>query len=74
MTRDAQVPSNERALPAQGSGDSGWIFPASLAARPGDTSPADLPLGHDGATARDALDAERWLDEGGSPSTRALSR
>ncbi len=36
--------------------------------------PVDLPARRDAVTARDRLDAERWLDEGGSLSSEALPR
>ena len=36
--------------------------------------PLDLPAPRNAATARDALDAERWLDEGGSFSSQAVTR
>jgi uncharacterized protein YegP (UPF0339 family) len=39
-----------------------------------DTGPLDLPARRDAAMARDRLDAERWLDEGGSFSSDAVSR
>jgi uncharacterized protein YegP (UPF0339 family) len=42
---------------------------ASFEDRSGDTPPLDLPARRDPATARDRLDAERWLDEGGSFSS-----
>ena len=42
--------------------------------RSGETLPADLPARSDAATARDRLDAERWLDEGGSFSSEAVTR
>jgi uncharacterized protein YegP (UPF0339 family) len=44
--------------------------PVDLPAR----RPVDLPARRDAATARDVLDAERWLDEGGSFSSDAVSR
>jgi uncharacterized protein YegP (UPF0339 family) len=47
---------------------------ASFEDRSGDTPPVDLPARRDAATARDRLDAERWLDEGGSFSSEALTR
>ena len=34
----------------------------------------DLPPGRNGVSARDRLDAERWLDEGGSFSNQAVTR
>jgi uncharacterized protein YegP (UPF0339 family) len=40
----------------------------------GDTPPVDLPARRDAATARDRVDAERWLDEGGSFSREAVTR
>jgi uncharacterized protein YegP (UPF0339 family) len=36
--------------------------------------PVDLAARRDAATARDRLDAERWLDEGGSSSREAVTR
>jgi uncharacterized protein YegP (UPF0339 family) len=47
---------------------------ASFEDSSGDTPPDDLPAAHDPATARDALDAERRLDEGGSFSSEAMAR
>ena len=47
---------------------------ASFEDRSGETLPADLPARSDAATARDRLDAERWLDEGGSFSSEAVTR
>jgi uncharacterized protein YegP (UPF0339 family) len=40
----------------------------------GDTPTIDLPAPRNGAIARDALEAERWLDEGGSFSSEAVRR
>jgi uncharacterized protein YegP (UPF0339 family) len=42
--------------------------------RAADTPPVDLPAARNGATPQDALDAERWLDEGGSFSREAVTR
>jgi uncharacterized protein YegP (UPF0339 family) len=42
--------------------------------RTGDSPPVDLIAHRDAATARDALDAERWLDEGGSFSREAVTK
>jgi uncharacterized protein YegP (UPF0339 family) len=42
--------------------------------RAGDTPPVDLVARRDAAMARDNLDAERWLDEGGSFSSEAVTR
>lgn len=36
--------------------------------------PVDLPARRDALSARDRLDAERWLDEGGSFSSEAVIR
>lgn len=47
---------------------------ASFEDRSGHPPPVDLPARRDAATARDRLDAERWLDEGGSFSNKAVSR
>jgi uncharacterized protein YegP (UPF0339 family) len=47
---------------------------ASFEHRSGDTPPVDLPARRDAATARDRSDAERWLDEGGSFSSEAVTR
>lgn len=41
--------------------------------RSGETAPIDLPAHRRAAQARDARDAERWLDEGGSFSSQAVS-
>ncbi len=49
-------------------------FSASFEDGTGDIPPVDLPARRDGATARDALDAERWLDEGGSFTSEAVRR
>jgi uncharacterized protein YegP (UPF0339 family) len=46
---------------------------ASFEDRSGHVPPVDLLARRDAATARDALDAERWLDEGGSFSSEAVS-
>jgi uncharacterized protein YegP (UPF0339 family) len=46
---------------------------ASFEDRSGDTPPVDLPARRDGAAARDRLDAERWLDAGGSFSSEAVT-
>lgn len=40
----------------------------------GDTSPVDLAARRDARRVRDDLDAERWLDEGGSFSSEAVTR
>jgi uncharacterized protein YegP (UPF0339 family) len=40
----------------------------------GDTPPVDLVARRDERMARDDLDAERWLDEGGSFSSEAVTR
>ena len=47
---------------------------ASFEDRSGETLPVDLPARSDAATARDRLDAERWLDEGGSFRSEAGTR
>jgi len=47
---------------------------ASFQDRGGDTQPADLAAHRDMRRIRDALDAERWLDEGGSFSSEAVTR
>ena len=39
-----------------------------------DTPPADLAARRDRRRARDDLDAERWLDEGGSFSSEAVAK
>lgn len=44
----------------------GGTVRASFQARSGGTPPVDAPARRDATRARDALDAERWLDEGGS--------
>ena len=48
--------------------DSGDALPA------GDAVPVDLRARRAHVTAPDALDAERWLDEGGSFSSEAVTR
>jgi uncharacterized protein YegP (UPF0339 family) len=40
----------------------------------GDIPPVELVAGRTTGTARDDLDAERWLDEGGSFSSKAVGR
>ena len=40
----------------------------------GDKRPIDLPARSDAATRRDRLDAEGWLDEGGSFSSEAVTQ
>jgi uncharacterized protein YegP (UPF0339 family) len=45
---------------------------ARLDRRPGNGSPVDLAARRDGPS--DDLDAERWLDEGGSFSSEAVAR
>lgn len=47
---------------------------ASFEDSSGDTPPDDLPAPRDAATPRDALDAERWSDEGPSLSSEAVTR
>jgi uncharacterized protein YegP (UPF0339 family) len=47
---------------------------ASFDDRPGDPPPIELLARGDAVTARDRLDAERWLDEGGSFSSEAVTR
>ncbi len=49
---------------------------ASAAFEPlaGDTPSAELVAGNTTRTARDDLDAERWLDEGGSFGSEAVTR
>lgn len=47
---------------------------ASFEDRSGRTPRIDLPARRDAATARDRLDAERWLDEGGSFNSEAVTR
>jgi uncharacterized protein YegP (UPF0339 family) len=47
---------------------------ASFEHRAGDTPPVDLVARRDTRVARDGLDAERWLDEGGSFSSEAVTR
>jgi uncharacterized protein YegP (UPF0339 family) len=47
---------------------------ASFEDRSGHAPPVDLPARQDAATARDRLDAERWLDEGGSFNSEAVTR
>ena len=47
---------------------------ASFEQCPSDTPPADLATHRDKRRARDHLDAARWLDEGGSFSSEAVTR
>jgi uncharacterized protein YegP (UPF0339 family) len=47
---------------------------ASFEHRSAAPPPVDLPARRDAATARDRLDAERWLDQGGSFSSEAVTR
>jgi uncharacterized protein YegP (UPF0339 family) len=47
---------------------------ASLEDRFGHTPPINLPARSDVAMARDRVDAERWLDEGGSFNSEAVTR
>jgi uncharacterized protein YegP (UPF0339 family) len=47
---------------------------ASFEHRSAAPPPVDLPARRDAITARDRLEAERWLDEGGSFSSEAVSR
>jgi uncharacterized protein YegP (UPF0339 family) len=47
---------------------------ASFEGRSGATPLVDLAARRGGSRARDALDAERWLDEGGSFNGQAVSR
>jgi uncharacterized protein YegP (UPF0339 family) len=46
---------------------------ASFEDRSSEPPPVDLPARRDAATARDRLDALRWLDEGGSFSSQAVT-
>jgi hypothetical protein len=73
LVRSASFPSYEEARRAADMVHDG-ASSASFADRAGDTPPVDLPAPRDGAAARDALDAERWLDEGGSFSSEAVTR
>jgi uncharacterized protein YegP (UPF0339 family) len=47
---------------------------ASFEDRSPDTPTVDLPTPRDAAPARDALDAQHWLDEGDSSSSEAVTR
>ncbi len=47
---------------------------ASFEQRPAAAPPVDLPARRHAVTARDRLDAERWLDEGASFSSEAVPR
>ena len=47
---------------------------ASFEDRSGHTPRMNLPARRAAATARDRLDAERWLDEGGSFNSEAVTR
>jgi uncharacterized protein YegP (UPF0339 family) len=47
---------------------------ASFVDRSADTPSADLAARRDERVVRDELDAERWLDEGGSFSSEAVTR
>ncbi len=52
----------------------GGASQAPFEERNGDSPPVDLLARRDTATSRDALDAERWLDEGGSFSSEAVTQ
>lgn len=52
----------------------GGAATASLEPLAGDVPPVELVAGRTMGTARDDLDAERWLDEGGSFSSKAMRR
>jgi uncharacterized protein YegP (UPF0339 family) len=52
----------------------GGAATASLEPLAGDIPPVELVAGRTTRTARDDLDAERWLDEGGSLSSKAVRR
>jgi uncharacterized protein YegP (UPF0339 family) len=52
----------------------GGAATASLEPLAGDLPPVELVAGRTMGTARDDLDAERWLDEGGSFSSKAMRR
>jgi uncharacterized protein YegP (UPF0339 family) len=47
---------------------------ASFEERSAETPPVDLAARRDTRVVRDELDAERWLDEGGSFSSEAVTR
>jgi uncharacterized protein YegP (UPF0339 family) len=47
---------------------------ASFPHRSENAPPVGLPARRDAAAARDRLDAERWLDEGGNFNSEALTR
>lgn len=72
LVRSASLASYEEAERAAGVVHRG-ASRASFEDRSGDTPPVDLPARRDAAVARDRLDAERWLDEGGSFS-QAVTR
>ena len=72
LVRSASFASYEEAKQAA-SIVHGGVASASFEDRSPDTPPVDLPTLRDAATARDALDAERWLDEGGSFSSEAVT-
>ena len=78
MTRTSQVTqadsfrSYEDAKQAAGSVHRGAPR-ASSQDRSGHPPPVDLPARRNAVSAADRLDAERWLDEGGSVSTEAVS-
>ena len=47
---------------------------AAIDHRSDNPPPVDLPARRNAVTVRDRLDAERWLDEGGSFSSEAVTR
>ena len=49
-------------------------FSASFEDRTDEAVPVDLPARRAAAAARDRVDAERWLDEGGSFNSEAVTR
>jgi uncharacterized protein YegP (UPF0339 family) len=73
LVRSASFASYEEAKQAARVVHSGAAL-ASLEPLAGDIPPVELVAGRTTRTARDDLDAERWLDEGGSFSSQAVRR
>jgi len=73
LVQSASFPSYEEAEQAARIVHGG-ASSASFEDRSPDTPPVDLPTPRNAATPRDALDAERWLDEGGSFISEAVTR
>ena len=73
LVQSASFASYEEAKQAAGIVQRG-ASRASFEHRLGDSPPVDLPARRNGVTAGDRMDAERWLDEGGSFSSEAVTR